>query len=407
MVTDIFMTLRYFESSETYSFAYATAACVSLNLGFQSLCTVIVNKNQRKSKLLKELAIVWCLMKPAVDTHRVVNKAEQKDALVVPQTELTGSRTCEMLFESVPSTVIQLLAIFAGNTSTIAVFSLLVSISTSAFISAQMSYEWDTSEQERKNNPRFFGYIPMNGVAKVKIAALLFLTSTFNLVIRALSCVIFVQNGIGIAVFCAELLLYFFVKLARGDFLYWLPVYGAAGVIVAALERCVVKLTVDWILLIQFRHPKEVGGVYWFFSLCLTIIMGVASALAYKENENEENTLEEGFVRTAMAGCCTGLILSFDAFLISIKREYVWTFFDTNTSCTSIQETFLKSDDDAAKFNIFNNSEVKWRWQIGDDVKDWFKERMNVWMEEVSEEGDVFYNDFRKSKVPKWVLDED
>ncbi|GMH56339.1 hypothetical protein TrLO_g10326 [Triparma laevis f. longispina] len=107
MVTDISMIIRYFGDSSTHTFAYATTACVSLNLGFQTFTVLVVNKNRKKGHILKEVAIVFSLLKPAVDTHRVVNKVEQEAGVMVDHhASLTGSRTCEMLFESVPCTII-------------------------------------------------------------------------------------------------------------------------------------------------------------------------------------------------------------------------------------------------------------------------------------------------------------
>ena len=53
-----------------------------------------------------------------------------------------------------------MLAIFVnGDLSMTAIFSLISSIMTSAFISAEMSYDWDTSEDQRKKNPKFYYHV--------------------------------------------------------------------------------------------------------------------------------------------------------------------------------------------------------------------------------------------------------
>ena len=105
-------------------------------------------------------------------------------------TELTFSKSIEMFTESIPGIIIQLASIFstitAGNNSvaTMSFVSFFVSILTTAFVSAQISYgksfdsktncftstiiyltlsclsDFDTDPMKRAMNPEFYGYVP-------------------------------------------------------------------------------------------------------------------------------------------------------------------------------------------------------------------------------------------------------
>ena len=78
--------------------------------------------------------------------------------MVNPMNELTGSKVVEMLTESIPGIIIQLFAIFKliqsdGQVTSMAYTSLLVSILTTAFTSAQISYDFDTDPLNRATKP--------------------------------------------------------------------------------------------------------------------------------------------------------------------------------------------------------------------------------------------------------------
>ena len=67
-----------------------------------------------------------------------------------------------MFAEAIPGTIIQLAAILSenGEASSIAITSLTVSALTTGYISASVSFDWDTDPTKRLVNPEFYGYIP-------------------------------------------------------------------------------------------------------------------------------------------------------------------------------------------------------------------------------------------------------
>jgi len=85
-----------------------------------------------------------------------------------------------------------------------------------------------------------------------------------------------------ILILSMEFLLYIALKVYRGDYMYWLPVYGVWGGVSHFLARLVIKLATDWTAVVQFRHPQEVGGVYFAFNMFVVMTMGISSAFLYE-----------------------------------------------------------------------------------------------------------------------------
>jgi hypothetical protein len=224
-----------------------------------------------------------------------------------------------------------------------------------------------------------------------------------------------------------ELLIYYVIKGLRRDLWYWTPVYGGSGVFVSWMIRWIIKVIVDWTAVVQFRHPNEVGGAYFTFSLGLTVVIGVVAALQYEKvvdyviyspnstfvedidlgEDNhivggEESGLEESIVVTIMVVACSGMVVSYASLLVSVKREYLHTFISTKTGNESTQEILTKNEEDEQRFWIFQNSRHKWEYKIGKEVKAWINEKLPLWLEEPPE----WFNDHKRSIIPDdFVID--
>ena len=69
----------------------------------------------------------------------------EKGALLDPITELSFSKGVELFTEGLPAVIIQVAAaIFKGDISRMELMSLVISIVTCGFTSAQISYDFDT-----------------------------------------------------------------------------------------------------------------------------------------------------------------------------------------------------------------------------------------------------------------------
>jgi hypothetical protein len=60
---------------------------------------------------------------------------------------------------------------------------------------------------------------------------------------------------------------YFTYKILRRDFWHWIPLEGAAELVVTVMERLVVKVLVSFTGVLQLRAAGEMGGCYWTFEM--------------------------------------------------------------------------------------------------------------------------------------------
>jgi hypothetical protein len=421
LVTDIIMIVQYFQTRSSWGYAWASLESILTNLILQALFSFAQNRARPWQRQLQEQFFVWSLVKPGVDAWRVASGVAQEEGqLMNAQYELTTNKSFELVAEAIPGTLIQLSALLMSGSKPTrsALFSFAFSILTAAFTSAITSWDWDLDKENRKKLRSFYGYIPSNVKGKVKVFASLYFLSAFNLLTRSFACVLFYIKG-GVSAVATllggELLIYLVIKGLRRDLWYWAPIYGGLGLFISWLIRWIVKVIVDWTAVVQFRHPNEVGGAYFTFSLGLTVVMGVVAALQYEkvvdnvitdedveggeDNQQlggEESGLEESTVVTIMVAACAGMVVSYASLLVSVKREYLHTFVSTKTSNESEQELFTKNEDDEQRFKIFGRNRHKWEDKIGAEVEAWINERLPLWLEEPPE----WFNDQKRSIIP-------
>jgi hypothetical protein len=432
MATDIVMIVEYFQTRSLWGYAWASLGSLLTNLIFQAIGTFTQNRAKPLQRQLKEQIYVWSLVKPGVDAWRVASGAAHEEGHVMnAQTELTCNKSVELVAEAIPGTLIQLSALLMSESKPTrsALFSFAFCILTAAFTSAITSWDWDLSKENRKSKRSFYGYIPSNVKGKVKVFASLYFLSAFNLLTRSFACVLFyIKGGMSeVAMLLGgELLVYFVIKGLRRDLWYWMPVYGGFGVFASWMIRWVIKVIVDWTAVVHFRHPNEVGGAYFTFSLGLTVVMGVVASLQYEkvvddaisspnstflnstfleyvelgeDNQQlggEESGLEESTVVTIMVAACAGMVVSYATLLVSVKREYLHTFISTKTGNESSREDFTKNEDDEQKIRIFEGNRHRWEHKIGAKVKAWINERLPLWLEEPPE----WFDDHKRSIIP-------
>ena len=129
-----------------------------------------------------------------------------------------------------------------------AVFSICVSIATTAFTSTTISFDFDVNPSKRALSPSFYGYVPEGLGNRLMTFASMF----------TMSCAFVTATSVPLAVLAAvnvnyaalyvggSLGLFLCYRLARGDLHYWLPLYGVGGWVNSLATRVVVKLIVDF-----------------------------------------------------------------------------------------------------------------------------------------------------------------
>jgi hypothetical protein len=179
-----------------------------------------------------------------------------------------------------------------------------------------MSFDWDASSKKRRQDPTFYGHLPKSMARCIFCLLVLFYMSTFNLILRTLTCVLLSERSIGVlfSVLGCELLLYLVVKAVKGDMAYWVPVKRCTGAFLAVACRILMKQVVDWTSCAAFRHLKEVGDTYFLFTMLVSIGTGLVTVTT--RDDATESRLDQDSIIPLLLASCVGVVFSFAVFLL-------------------------------------------------------------------------------------------
>jgi hypothetical protein len=384
LLTDVYVTYMFW-SDKKYGYFKASLASLAASMGIQMLLVWGKNRKLGMKRVLREWFPIMIGFKPAVDAYRVAKGQKQEagqaaDAL----TELTYMKVIEMFAEAIPGIIIQLMAVAASEVkaSRAAWLSIAVSALTTGFASATISYDYDTDPVRREQVPDFYGYVPANPTKRSFIfVAMMFFTAGM-LVIRCMTIVVLgLLDGKWVSLYVvADLGLYLLVKVLRGDFWYWVPAGGNLEIVSSIVGRVLVKVVTDFTSIVQFRHPNEVGGMYWMLGFVLTMgSLPVAITLAKREDLAKEVL---SFAWTIVGIFVPFAVVSFLIFLLSTERKYFGTFVSLQRGKDLTVQRFRDSADDASKADtIFNNSKHHWK-SIEEEVRAWVEANWVRWEDE-------------------------
>jgi hypothetical protein len=301
-----------------------------------------------------------------------------------------------MFAEAIPGVIIQLMAIATSDVeiATSAWISLAVSALTTGFASATISYDYDTDPGKREQVPDFYGYIPAKASKRSLVFVSMVLLTAGMLLIRCMTIVVLGQIGSSwVALYIGgDLGLYLLVKVLRGDFWYWVPLGGKAEIVSSILMRVIVKVITDFTSIVQFRHPNEVGGLYWVFGFALTMgSLPVAINIAESVSTETAMSLAWSVVKCFIPGS----LVCFALFFFNIERKYWNTFWSTQKGKDYTMSGFFEGETDEVKFRVFKMSRHHWV-SIDDKVKKWVGENWERWEEEKPE----WLTDQKKALVP-------
>ena len=177
----------------------------------------------------------------------------------------------ELSAESIPGCVLQCYVMLSStdHTGIAALVSICICALTTGFTSAMITFDMDVSVSERKNQPAFYGFLPDNHAQRGKCFFLMMIISTFHNLSRSIGLALLAAYDWKTAVYFVggEIFVHLALKIAMRDYLYWLQIEGAAGVVVTIINRIVVKVIVDFSGCMQFRHPCEMGGLAFSLSM--------------------------------------------------------------------------------------------------------------------------------------------
>jgi hypothetical protein len=378
LISDIYVTYRFYTGDGTLVYFQAQLVSLSICIVLQVLLVFGQNRNLGMKRVFLESIPCFLGLKTLVDAHRISTGTEQQAGQAFdPMTETAYIKCIELFTEAIPGVIIQLMAILGGGETLdkeakIASFISLAMASFSAgFISASISYDWDTDEGKRATNPQFYGFTPDSTTNKVVVFSSLMIFSSGILITRCTTIVLLANIGKAWAFtfFGIDLSLYMLIKVVRGDFWYWVPFGGNYEIASSIFFRVGAKIISDYIGLVQLRHPLELGGLIWSLNVCFTLISLPISLFLYTAQKAIENTLEEQLTHSntnsaskqedfdditnigwSLATYLIPLIMiALLTFFLNIKREYLSSFYSTQTGIDCVAFIFRNSKTERGK----------------------------------------------------------
>ncbi|GMH92472.1 hypothetical protein TrST_g1906 [Triparma strigata] len=150
LATDIYMTFQFLNTAGQESYGRTSALLIGLTLAIHIFLADAQNKKSSPHFFLDTFCILIGF-KPALDAYRVGSGADKLDhQLMPPLMEMTFCKGIEVVFEAIPSSVVQIFALILAEERNLgALLSILVSAATIAFTSTMINYDWDTSPEKR------------------------------------------------------------------------------------------------------------------------------------------------------------------------------------------------------------------------------------------------------------------
>ncbi|GMI14487.1 hypothetical protein TrLO_g4880 [Triparma laevis f. longispina] len=390
LATDLLVLREFWEGGEEMRvYRNLAAGSLIISVFLQFLLALVQNLKRPIGSILKEVFIAAVGLKPPWDAFRVASGYEQNNkALLDPITELTMGKGIEMFTESIPSILIQLSAIVSKiengtEVNLTSIISLAISLMTTGFVSATLSYDMDTDPRRRSFNPEFYGYVPDSGKKRASLLFALMNLSACQVLLKSMLVVALEQISMsyGLIYIFADMMVYLTQKVLRRDYTFWVPVTGVMGVLVSFLFRVIAKFIADFTGCVHFRHPYEVGGLYFSLNF-LSPLMGMTVLLVLQDAGDfgfkafeKDTTLTYMKTATIIAGSV--LILMAGLFFLMMDKSYRPTYFSTETGWQMTRRMFMEGND-AMKAEVFDTNTLHWE-PIRAHVEDWVRNGWHEW----------------------------
>ena len=386
LATDYYVTYMFWSDGKEGYFK-ASLASLAVSLFLQTLIITISYQNLGLKRVFKELLPILLGVRPGYEAYKVASGQEQESGqLFDPLMEMIFTQSIEVFAEAIPGVLIQLDAIFSSEKRVLPAswVSLVVSLLSTGFIGATMSYDFDTDPSKREDTPHFYGYVPANPTKRTIVFTSMVIFSAGMLLIRCTTLV--VLRSIGTlwmyGFLCFDLCLFLLVKMLRNDFWYWIPSASFFSEFLLSLSlRIGAKIVTDFTSMVQFRHPQEVGGFYWTICSIITIVSLPVTLKMYETKNNKaENDKNLGLLVGVIVIPIS--ILSFFIFFLNIERMYLRTFVSQKTTNQHTAFRFQSATSDESRSNAtFAQSRRTWR-HFEDNVEAWVRVNWERWVDE-------------------------
>lgn len=380
IITDLY-TIMYYRSADLQSEAGYLLFFVLLSLSLQLAFVGVIHLKDKKM-LFVELFATITFVKPAVNKFRVLTNSkraghEAMDAV----SEMATFKLCETFAESIPVTVIQVRTILKSEElDPVVILALFVSAGFVAETVTYMTYVKDVSEESRRTQEIFYGFIPLNGLRLWVVKASMYVLSLSQLLGKSISIALLFDMGghtLVLAVQISEMCVFFLYKVLRKDFLYWMPMPSKLQLLISVIVRCIQKIVVDFTGMLHERHPYELGGLCWFAMMFYTQLqIYVVLALSHlgfgDDKEGPSASLSSSNVFIACITLSCTWLVSVIALISCTEKEYRYTFYNSWTSAQFIAARFEKGND-RTKMTIITTVARRMWMPIAPKVKEWLE----------------------------------
>ena len=143
----------------------------------------------------------------------------------------------------------------ATEKTTSAAVSLFISAASTAYTSATLSYDFDTSVSKRRDSPKMYGYMPDEGRSQVFL--LMFLLSLLQVATKVFATALLALTNFNWLVIwlASDMGLFFLYKIARRDLIYFVPLVGWTKFAMAVFQRFTLKVVSDYSGVLFLRGP--------------------------------------------------------------------------------------------------------------------------------------------------------
>jgi hypothetical protein len=296
--------------------------------------------------------------------------------------------------------------ILNGNWTTSAVVSVVLSCLSTGFSTAMIAYDLDTNPSKRKSSPEFFGYVPDTSMGRIMTFLVLFVLHSAHALLKTFAVACLARTNLRwlVAYVAVDHGVYILYKTLRGDLAYWVP---GLGIPLSLAARWIQKIFLDATGCVHLRLPGEAGGVYFCVNAVLNTVAAFAAAGLYSANGAPAdgapsdlhpmgNVSSAGSNRTASGDVgavlgdswlygVVGLLattwaVAFACLLLTMKRQYLPTFYSFQTGFDYSRSYFLDNEgNDAVRVNIFYRNERHWR-SIRQQVRLWVLRVYAAWL---------------------------
>ena len=274
--------------------------------------------------------------------------------------------------------MLQTYALLGSNdVSKQALFSICISASAIAFTSTSISVDFDTDPQQRSNAPAFYGYTPSKH--RTRLFFIMMFISASHALMKVLACSLMMRlNQTWLWTYLlGDMCLFFLFKFIRGELRYFLPLDGVVGLVATTVIRIVVKTVNDFVLVVQFRHPMEMSGMYWTLSFIMNQVFCFISVYLYGKLFPGVNDGMIEMLWLITISLFFFSILSSVVFLLLINHEFWPTFFSVQTGKQYVVYNYENATTDALKFQVFIYHRMYYD-DIQEEIMKWYVFEKNI-----------------------------